>query len=55
MGAVLLVDFFKTSSDVSSETIDKVDSVITGNGKYIGIAGILSGILHFLMPGVPII
>ena len=55
MGAVLLVDFFKTSSDVSSDTIDKVDSVLAGNRKYFGIAGILSGVLHFLMPGVPII
>ena len=55
MGAVLLVDFFKTSPDVSSETIEKVDSVIARNGKYIGIVGILSGILHFLVPGVPII
>jgi hypothetical protein len=55
LGAVLLLEFFRAKSDVSSETISKIDRVVVQNRKYIGIAGIVAGVLHFLMPGVPFI
>jgi hypothetical protein len=55
LGLILVLDFMKSGSEVNSETIERVDSAISKHSRYIGIAGILSGVLHFLMPGVPII
>ncbi len=82
LGVVLLLDFFKASSEMTAgaeNTSTKVEKtpakadkppakegdspVLTGNlvsyilanRKYTGIAGIVVSILHFLMPGVPII
>ena len=55
LGGVLLLEFFRTKSDVSSEAIRKIEGAVAQNRKFIGIAGIVIGILHFLMPAVPII
>jgi len=55
LGGVLLLEFFRTKSDVSSEAISKIEGAVAQNRKFIGIAGIVVGILHFLMPAVPII
>ena len=55
LGGVLLLEFFRTKSDVSSEAISKIEGAVAQNRKFIGIAGIVIGILHFLMPAVPII
>ncbi len=55
LGGVLLLEFFRTKSDVSSEAISKIEGAVVQNRKFIGIAGIVVGILHFLMPAVPII
>jgi len=55
LGGVLLLEFFRTKSDVSSEAISKIEGAVAQNRKFIGITGIVIGILHFLMPAVPII
>jgi hypothetical protein len=55
LGGVLLLEFFRTKSDLSSETISKLEGAVAKNKKFIGIAGIVIAILHFLMPAVPII
>jgi len=55
LGGVLLLEFFRTKSDVSSEAISKIEGAVVQNRKFIGVAGIVVGILHFLMPAVPII
>ena len=55
LGGVLLLEFFRTRSDISSEAISRIEGTVTTNRKFIGMAGIIVGILHFLMPAVPII
>ena len=55
LGSVLLLDFLKNSSDVRSAVVEKFDDIITLNRKYVGMAGVLIGVLHFLMPGVVIL
>ncbi len=55
LGGVVLLEFFRTRSDISSEAISRFEGTVTANKKFIGIAGIVVGILHFLMPAVPII
>ena len=55
LGGILLVQFFKESSDVTSETVDKLFGFVEKNRKYVGIVGVVSAILHFLMPRVPIL
>ena len=54
LGGILLLDFLKSSSDVEEEP-GKLTARLLSNKKYIGMAGIVAGVLHFLMPGVPII
>ena len=55
LGGVLLLEFFRTKSDVSQDAIENIEGTIAKNRKFIGIAGIVVGILHFLMPALPII
>ncbi len=55
LGGVLLLDFFKASSDAKPAVVEKIDNIILPNKRYLGMAGILAGILHFLMPGIPIL
>ena len=55
VGGVLLIDFFKTSSELNSETVDRIHGIFQQNRKYVGMAAIITAFLHFLMPGVPIL
>lgn len=55
VGGVLLVDFFKSSSELVSETVDRLHKILLQNRKYVGMAAIITALLHFLMPGVPIL
>jgi purine-cytosine permease-like protein len=55
LGGVILLEFFRAKSDVSSQAISKIEGTVSTNRKFIGMAGIIVGILHFLMPAVPII
>ncbi len=55
VGGVFLTEFYRRSSDVSTETVQKLDSTLLVNKRYIGILAVGSGILHFLMPGVLIV
>ena len=55
LGGILLLDFYKASSDLHTATVEKVDNIILRNKRYLGMAGILAGLLHFFMPGVPIL
>jgi len=54
LGGILLLDFMRTSSDLQEEP-NKLTTRILSNKKYIGMAGIVVGVLHFLMPGVIIV
>jgi len=53
-GAVLLFDFFRGSSDIKSSTVDRLESGILSYRRYIGIGAAVTGLLHFLIPTVPI-
>lgn len=55
VGSVLIIDFFKSSSEVVSDTMKKLDTVVIKNKKYFGMISIVVGILHFLVPGVIIL
>ena len=55
IGVVLLLDFFKSSTDITTKSIESLDLIFLSNKKIIGIAGIISAVLHFLMPSVPVI
>ena len=55
VGCVFIIDFFKASSEVASDTIMKLDSIILQNKKYIGMFAILTAVLHFLFPDLLII
>ena len=55
VGGVLLIDFFKSGSELTSETVDRIHGIFQQNRKYIGMAAIVTAFLHFLMPGVPIL
>jgi hypothetical protein len=54
LGGVLLLDFFKASSEMPSKMGEKADNFVISNKKFFGIVGIAIGALHFLIPGVPI-
>ncbi len=53
-GAILLFDFFRGSSDIKSSTVDRLESGILSYRRYIGIGAAATGLLHFLIPTVPI-
>lgn len=52
VGVTLLFSYYKMKSTVTTETVEKLDSVFFKNKSIIGIAGIVIAILHFLMPRV---
>lgn len=54
-GAILLFDFFRASSAVSSATVDRLEGGITAYRRYVGLAAVAAGTLHFLIPTVPIL
>jgi hypothetical protein len=53
-GSILLLDFFRSSSDLESPAVDKLDKEVLVHKRYFGMAAALIGFLHFLMPSVPI-
>jgi hypothetical protein len=55
VGAVFIIDFFKASSDVSSDTVNKLDTIVLKNRKYIGMFCLLTALLHFLVPDLLIL
>jgi len=55
VGGVFLTEFYRSSSDVSTETVQKLDNTLLVNKRYIGILAVGSAVVHFLMPGVLIV
>ncbi|MBN2442954.1 MAG: hypothetical protein JXJ04_16465 [Spirochaetales bacterium] len=53
LGIILLMDFFKERTSVSSETIERVDSLIENYRGLIGGVGIAMAFIHFIFAGVP--
>ncbi len=52
IGITLFISYYKARSTVTTETVEKLDSVFMKNKSIIGIAGMVVGILHFIMPRV---
>lgn len=52
IGITLFISYYKAKSTVTTETVEKLDSVFINNKSIIGIAGMVAGILHFIMPRV---
>ncbi|MCR5045286.1 MAG: hypothetical protein K6A42_01755 [Treponema sp.] len=53
-GAAVLLGYFEDRSDdfIPPEILDVI---LTNNRLYIGIAALFAGVLHFVLPGVPLI
>ena len=51
-GFTLLFDFIRNKSDVTSETMTKMDKIFLGNKFIIGIGSILIALLHFFLNGI---
>jgi len=52
LGGTLLLDYYKTRSEVTSPAVEKMDSIFLQNKTLIGSAGMLAGLIHFILPGV---
>jgi len=52
-GFALIFEYYKGRSTFDdSERTEKIDRILVGNRKIIGIAGIVAAILHFIFPKV---
>jgi hypothetical protein len=54
-GTILLFDFFRASSSIQSSTVEKLQGVILDYRKAAGLATAAAGLLHFIVPSVPIL
>jgi hypothetical protein len=52
LGGMLFVDYFKSTTTVQSEIIDRLEQVFLRNKKYFGAAGIAVAIVHFIFPQI---
>lgn len=55
LGLALLMDFFKESTTINSDTIEKLDSLLLSNKNRIGGLGLLIAVIHFFFAGVPVL
>ena len=49
-GAVLLLDWYQTRSDVELPLPEAIQNIYTGGRKYMGIFCIIAAVLHFIFP-----
>lgn len=52
MGLILLLQYYRSRSTVSSPALDKVEKVFGKNSGVFGTAGIIIAVLHFLLPRI---
>lgn len=52
MGIALIVDYYKSRSDVVSPAVENINALVIKNKGVIGILGIIISLLHFLFPRV---
>jgi hypothetical protein len=55
IGATLIFDFMKETSNVASDTLARIDELVLSNKIIIGFAGIGITIIHLLFPTVPLL
>ena len=49
LGLILLLQYYRSRSDVSSPFVDTLDNIFGKNSAVFGTVGILIGLLHFLL------
>lgn len=52
MGFALSLDYYRSRSTVTSPFVERADKLLLKNRNVLGIAGIVIGVLHFLLPRV---
>ncbi len=51
-GFTLLLEFYRGNSNVTTDTLEKLDSIFVANKRIVGIVSIVSGFVHFLFANV---
>jgi hypothetical protein len=51
-GFTMLLEFYRSNSKVTTDTLEKLDSIFISNRRMIGIASMIIGLAHFLFPSV---
>lgn len=51
-GFTMLLEFYKSNSNVTTDTLEKLDSIFVTRRRMIGIAAMSIGFVHFLFPNV---
>jgi hypothetical protein len=52
MGLILLLQYYRSRSTVSSPAVDRIETIFGKNGGAFGTAGIIIALLHFLLPRI---
>jgi hypothetical protein len=51
-GFTMLLEFYRSNSNVTTTTIEKLESIFTSNRRIVGIVAVASGLVHFLFANV---
>lgn len=51
-GFTMLLEFYRSNSNVTTTTIEKLDAIFISNRRIVGIVAIASGLVHFLFANV---
>ena len=51
-GFTMLLEFYRGNSKVTTDTLEKLDSIFITNRRMIGIVSMIVGLAHFLFPSV---
>ena len=51
-GFTLLLEFYKSNSNVTTTSLEKLDAIFVANKRIVGITAIVSGFVHFLFANV---
>lgn len=51
-GFSLLLEFYRSNSNVTTETLEKMERIFTANRRIVGISAVAIGFIHFLFASV---
>ena len=51
-GFALLLEFYKSNSNVTTSTLERLDGIFVANRRIVGIVSMVVGFTHFLFPNV---
>jgi len=51
-GFSLLLEFYRSNSNVSTETLEKMERILNANRRIVGVVAIVIGFVHFLFASV---